>query len=77
MFPLVLPPHQCRFSLPTVSHIQATMACKGCRHVRDVEAEPGTEPIAKSHSVVVPQAAIPKADSAHSAHGVGRSEEDW
>ena len=68
MFPPVLPPHQCCFSLPTVSHIQATMAFEGCRHLRDVEDEPGTEPFAKSHSVAVPQAAIPKADSAHSAH---------
>ena len=32
MFPPVLPPHQCCFSLPKVSHILDTMACEGCRH---------------------------------------------
>ena len=73
VFPLVLPPLQCCFSLPTVSHILDSMACEGCRHLRDVEDDPGTEQVAKGHSVGVPRAAIPKADS---AHGAGRSEED-
>ena len=49
------------------------MACEGCRHLRDVEDGPGTEQVAKGHSVGDSRAAIPKADS---AHGAGRSEED-
>ena len=56
-----------------MSHILDSMACEGCRHLRDVEDDPGTEQVAKGHSVGVPRAAIPKADS---AHGAGRSEED-
>ena len=69
--PPALPPLQCCFSLPTVSHILDSMACEGCRHLRDAEDDPGTEPVAKS--VGVPRAAIPKADS---AHGAGKSEDD-
>ena len=76
MFPPVLPPHQCYSDLPTVCQILHAMACEGCRHLRNVEDDPGTGPVAKSHSVGVPRAAIPKADSAHSAHGAGRGEED-
>ena len=76
MFFPVLPPHQCCFFLPTVRHILDAMACEGCRHLPDVEDDPGTESGAKSHGVGVPRAAIPKVDSAHSAHCAGRSEED-
>ena len=70
------PPTQTHPSGAHTSHILDAMACEGCRHLRDVEDDPGTGPVAKSHSVGVPRAVIPKADSAHSAHGAGRSEED-